>query len=106
MTKRIRPYNYSYRCAYRILKETPTITLAFLVIRVINELNPKYNYSKEGVRRAWDDFRATYDTQFLQSFYDRFIKVGPMIGSTDMSKIVGKHLQEINLIVVDDLNDD
>ena len=99
MTKRIRPYNYSYKYAYRILKETPATTLAFLVIRVINELNPEHNYSKEGVRRAWDDFRAMYDKPSRQ-VSDAWS--WPTIGCTDMLKIVEKHRNT----PVDEINDD
>ena len=56
MTKRIKSYNHSYKVANRLLKDDPEISLAYLVICVMQQLPPQHNYSKEGVRWCWQDF--------------------------------------------------
>ena len=41
----------------RFLKEKPKTELAVVYLWTIANLNPKHNFSKEGTRRAWNDFR-------------------------------------------------
>jgi len=57
MARRIKPYNYSYRVATRFLKDHPKAELGVVYVWTIAHLNSKHNFSKEGVRRAWNDFK-------------------------------------------------
>jgi len=57
MARRIKSYNYSYRVALRFLKEHPKTELAVVYMWTIANLDSKHNFSKEGVRRAWNDFK-------------------------------------------------
>jgi len=57
MGRRIKPYNYSYRVAHRFLVENPKVELAMVYLYTIAHLNPKYNFSKEGARNAWNDYK-------------------------------------------------
>ena len=57
MARRIKPYNYSYRVALRFLKKHPKTELAVVYMWTIANLDSKHNFSKEGVRRAWNDFK-------------------------------------------------
>lgn len=56
MTKHIKMYNHSYKIANRILKESPKISLTYLVMQTMHQLPDQYNYSKEGVKWCWQDF--------------------------------------------------
>jgi hypothetical protein len=56
MTKRIKMYNHTYKLAHQLLKTDSKMSLAHLVLCVMNQLSPKYNYSKEGLKWAWTDF--------------------------------------------------
>ena len=59
MARNIKPYNYSYRVAKQFLKENPKAEFTYTVIYTIAHLPKKYNYSKEGVKRAWDDYQKS-----------------------------------------------
>jgi hypothetical protein len=95
MTKRIKMYNHTYKLTKRLLTEDPKISLVYLVICVINQLSPKYNYSKEGLRWAWQDFHKP--TNLNLEWFDDF-KNFPYSKNEDYIKILQTKLHTDNFM--------
>ena len=111
MARRIKPYNYSYRVATRFLKDHPKAELSVVYLWTIAHLDPKHNFSKEGTRQAWNDFKklkshaANWGMDMRASWakHDDFmdqISQGIWDRVTKRHKITGT---KANLIIIDDI---
>ena len=75
MARNIKPYNYSYRIAKRCLTENPKVEFTYVVIYTIKHLPEKHNYSKEGVKRAWNDYQKL---RLKNPFFDGITFTSPL----------------------------